>query len=376
MKKSLAILLALAIAVIGYQCGATNASANGTRITGSLEGASGIQVFLDQVAIGKATQVLAKVEAESDGSFMFDFPDKKLDPGVYRVRVGAQKANIIIDGTESTVTINGALNRLPLYDYKVEGSEGSEAYRATMAGMRKGEITRKDLGKQVENLNPLAAMLVAYQGIGPSGPELPVHKAVQARVASAYPNLEYSKDYETYIAKVEQSYQAQRATELIQVGQPAPDIALPSPDGKVYKLSDLKGQVVLLDFWASWCGPCRRENPHVVEVYNRLKDKGFTVYSVSLDGIDTRTKSRYGGDETKIAQALEGSKDRWVKAIEQDGLPWEYHVSDLKKWEAEPARTYGVRSIPKTFLIDKEGKIAAVGLRGAKAIEEAAAAIL
>jgi len=92
------------------------------------------------------------------------------------------------------------------------------------------------------------------------------------------------------------------------------------------------------------------------------------VYSVSLDGLDSRTKARYTTQE-QIDQQMDRQKDRWVQAIAQDKLPWKYHVSDLKKWECAPAAQYGVRSIPKTFLIDKSGKIAAVGLRGAEQLE-------
>ena len=128
----------------------------------------------------------------------------------------------------------------------------------------------------------------------------------------------------------------------IAVGQPAPDIALPNPDGKVYKLSDLKGKVVLLDFWASWCGPCRRANPSVVSLYNRYKSKGFVVFNVSLDK----------------------DKQKWVDAIEQDGLKWEYHVSELKFWQSQVVGLYGIEAIPRQFLIDKQGKIAAITQAG------------
>ena len=125
---------------------------------------------------------------------------------------------------------------------------------------------------------------------------------------------------------------------------------------------------MLLDFWASWCGPCRRENPSVVKVYNKYKSQGFEVFSVSLDGLDSRTKARYGSEE-QINQQLASSTTRWKQAIAQDKLTWENHVSDLKKWDSAPAQTYGVSGIPRTFMIDREGKIAAVGLRGAASIE-------
>jgi peroxiredoxin len=127
-----------------------------------------------------------------------------------------------------------------------------------------------------------------------------------------------------------------------QVGELAPDIALPNPDGKIIKLSSLRGKVVLLDFWASWCGPCRYENPTTVAAYEKYKDQGFTVYSVSLDR----------------------SKAKWVHAIKADQLTWENHVSDLQFTNSAVAAQYGIESIPATFLLDANGKIIARDLRG------------
>jgi thiol-disulfide isomerase/thioredoxin len=131
------------------------------------------------------------------------------------------------------------------------------------------------------------------------------------------------------------------------VGEKAPEIELADRSGNPLKLSSLKGKVVLLDFWASWCGPCRHENPTVVKAYDKYKEKGFTVFSVSLDN----------------------SKDKWLAAIAKDGLTWENHVSDLKGWQSAGAALYKVSGIPATFLLDKEGKIVAKNLRG-PALEE------
>jgi thiol-disulfide isomerase/thioredoxin len=127
-------------------------------------------------------------------------------------------------------------------------------------------------------------------------------------------------------------------------------------------LSDYKGKVVLLDFWASWCGPCRKANPHVVEIYNKYKGKGFDVFSVSLDGLDNRTRQALG-DNSQVQMNLDRQKERWIEAIRTDNLLWNGHVSDLLKWDSKAAAMYGVSGIPKTFLVDREGKIAAIDPR-------------
>lgn len=128
----------------------------------------------------------------------------------------------------------------------------------------------------------------------------------------------------------------------VDVGSLAPDIWMDMVNGGDMKLSDLRGKYVLIDFWASWCGPCRKENPNVVRLYKKYKDKGFTVFSVSLD--DNATA--------------------WKAAIESDGLEWPYHVSDLKKWNSIVVQLYKFEGIPHTVLIDKKGTIIGKNLRG------------
>jgi thiol-disulfide isomerase/thioredoxin len=156
------------------------------------------------------------------------------------------------------------------------------------------------------------------------------------------------------------SFAFQQPAEGLNLGNRAPDIEMRNPEGKAIKLSSLRGQLVLIDFWASWCGPCRYENPHVVRAYETYKDvkfkggKGFTIFSVSLDA----------------------NPEAWKNAITKDNLSWKYHVSDLQGWNNAAAARYNVVSIPSNFLVNEKGVIIKKNLRGAElmqALEELAA---
>jgi peroxiredoxin len=133
------------------------------------------------------------------------------------------------------------------------------------------------------------------------------------------------------------------ARKITAIGKTAPDFSQPDTSGKEVKLSDFRGKYVLVDFWASWCGPCRAENPNLVKTYNKYKDNGFTVLGVSLD--------------------QPGKKNSWLAAIHKDNLTWT-QVSDLKFWDNEVAVLYGIKAIPSNLLLDPQGKIVAKDLRG------------
>lgn len=158
----------------------------------------------------------------------------------------------------------------------------------------------------------------------------PLYRQIRDTLAKSYASNEFVQHLDSKL----------RAS--LTAGDEAPDIALPDPDGNVRRLSDLRGRLVLIDFWASWCRPCRMENPNVVRLYERYHNYGFEVFSVSLDN----------------------NRDAWLKAINDDHLSWPNHVSDLRGWSSAGGRLYGIQSIPATVLVAPDGKILARNLRG------------
>ena len=194
---------------------------------------------------------------------------------------------------------------------------------------RNAEISTVSRNLMLENKSDLATLMFIDH--------FSQDKALQTEVITALYEI-----YPTHPLVLERYNKINNPQFRTSEGSIAPELEFSDPEGKVRKLSDLRGKVVLIDFWASWCGPCRRENPHVVKMYAKYHDLGFEVFSVSLDN----------------------NKDRWKDAIAKDGLVWPNHVSDLKGWGSAAAKLYGVSSIPSTFLVDKDGRIIAKGLRG------------
>ena len=231
----------------------------------------------------------------------------------------------------------------------------NDRYKAFVSAYRaQSEATRKDPAyvKQLEaQLDPIEAdqkkirteyvkahpdarfSLLVLQDVGGSVPEVAPYAALYQGLSARVRNTPRGQRIDEQIKRLQK----------VAVGALAPDFTQNTPDNVPVKLSSLRGKYVLIDFWASWCGPCRQENPNVVKAYNVYKDKGFTVLGVSLD--------------------REGAREAWLRAIEKDNLTWT-HVSDLKFWNNAAAQEYGVQAIPQNFLLDPQGKIVATNLRG------------
>ncbi len=222
------------------------------------------------------------------------------------------------------------------------------------------QIIQKDPSKQEEVSNSMNSEFYKYQGyiqsfIGQNQNSAALYPIIstinvendfatyESLVTQIYASFPESPSIQQLKAQYEQYKKQKEAADRFAPGKTAPDFEELKTDGvQKMKLSDLRGQVVLLDFWASWCGPCRKENPNVVNLYKKYEKEGFTVMSVSLDK----------------------DKAAWLAAIEKDQLTWPNHVSDLQAWSSKAAALYGVRGIPFTVLIDRDGTILGTNLRG------------
>lgn len=175
--------------------------------------------------------------------------------------------------------------------------------------------------------------LLQNAGLFDADKNIDAYRKAADKFRTQWPDIQYGKDFVAYVDKL-------AATAI---GSKAPEISLPDPNGKVVTLSSYRGKFVLVDFWAQWCGPCRRENPNVVKAYNTFKSKKFDILGVSLDR----------------------KREDWVRAIAEDGLAWT-HVSDLRYFESQAARDYNITGIPFSVLVDPDGVIIAKNLRGAE----------
>lgn len=330
-------------------------------VHGQIKGADNLQVTLEQSYFDRTTKVLGKATADGNGKFSIK-QETPFEQGLYLLTIGAKRLYFILDGKEKSVTVNSSLEGIDRMEVEVSGSEAFSCYVQSIRELIANPV-RDAAGADAavaRGCNPFMKAFMALQVYGNQAQFfMPQLKKAGADLNAYMPGSKYALDYNATMATLDQQTAAQASAEKIRVGEEAPDISLPGPDGKMRKLSSLRGKVVLLDFWASWCGPCRRENPKVVDIYNRYKSKGFDIFSVSLDGADPRSRMA----PEVLEERKQDGKRKWIAAIEQDRLTWDGHVSDLQHWGSAPAAVYGVQAIPKTFLIGRDGKIIAINPR-------------
>jgi len=359
------ILISLSVILLLSFCDG-NKKNSSFQLKGTLSDSKAETLYLEKLGSSKQV-IIDSVILDENGNFEFTNYTPKI--GFYRIKTNDKNFAMLVLDSADKVTITGSVKDLG-NTFKVEGSSETSIFieynnlskirdikldslnKAFQLLMETNKMDSKRMDslstifetpynsiinqsnilmvdKIAKNTN-MYSSIMAIQALDPDKYS-DLYKSLDAGLSKKFPN---DKNVIMFHEVVERMLSTN-------VGQFAPEISLPSPDGKEIALSSLKGKLVLIDFWASWCGPCRKEMPNVIKTYSKFKNKGFEIYGVSLDQ----------------------DKEKWMEAITKYGINWP-QVSDLKYWDNVAARIYNVQGIPYTVLIDKDGKIIAKNLRG------------
>jgi thiol-disulfide isomerase/thioredoxin len=374
------LLIIAIIAVFLASCGGNkNASDNEFIISGKLMNTKKDSVYLEELTVKDAIPLDSAVINE-DGEFSFKVKPKQI--GFYVLRLARNNfVTLLIDKGE-TVEISGDARQL-VKTYNVSGSKGSQQIKEindhlrinyarvdSLSSVYEGSQGKDNFIKIKEeldsiyltifadqkkfastfidkNTSSLACLIAIYQQFGKQPvfdvkvkEDFAYFQKLDKAIFAAYPDNPHAQDLHERIAEIKKmDAEKKLAAGKLSEGASAPEIKLKSPEGTQIALSSLKGKFVLVDFWASWCSPCRKENPNLVKIYKKYKAKDFEIYGVSLDR----------------------DKDAWKAAIKTDKITW-IQVSDLLYWDSPLVKLYNVEAVPFSVLIDKEGKIIAKGL--------------
>ncbi|MCW3084452.1 MAG: hypothetical protein JWP12_1818 [Bacteroidetes bacterium] len=360
------LFFALPIALLAA-CSGNTSSSTGFELKGKFSNSHNEKIYLEQLS-SEGIQPMDTAQIDEKGEFTITAPVKEI--GFYRLRISDKNfATLILDANQH-VTVTGDAQDLG-NTYTVDGSPESKLFwdvnQASIKNYGKRDSLQKvfqtfaaTAGNDTTRIDSMSntmekpytelvtahnkylqdfitknstsfAALAAIQQLTPDE-FIDTYIKLDAALFAKYPNSSYIKTFHESVA----------SQKKLAIGTPAPEIEMNNVFGKPLALSSLRGKVVLVDFWASWCGPCRAENPNVVKAYGMYKSKGFEVFSVSLDR----------------------DEDKWKAAIQKDGLAWPNHVCDFKEWQSPVVKLYNFNGIPSNVLIDKNGNILAKNLRG------------